>query len=501
MSSEYPDYAVFTLLLVPVFRIFECVDELLCRNYDSPWSPSHCQYLQVLTTDDYEYSENIKNIKSTDGSRLVGAREAQTQTFPFLVGWNQYGMDNSFSCTGSLITPSYFLSAAHCNGVLEQSEERAAKRQECVETTARGEQYIITKFFGELQLQVQCKWLQEGDLEVKTIPPGKAWIGIDDVTSNKKRNAKHMREVKRHIRHAESYQGGGKYGHYGGYDITLVELESPMYGYQPACLPSPHFDDIRLEKKDSMLAGYGKYLRSRGETCETNKYGQMKMHYCDKEEYVGGYACITDRPPPVAEECKTFYDNEATPNSFPQDGKEIRIKDQLGKTIAFCFPNQNPENQTYGWCKTKGSYYNPDMEDYEHVGWGFCGKDCFLDTNTKNSGILRQKQNVEILSEELCDAYLDRSLKPFGKPAVRPKILCVARTEKWKETTWQKTEHGYHAVPSTGPAMRYGSTSYIASVGTCQGDSGGPVFVRQGHTYVVTGIIQEEVLILKEVMF
>ena len=129
------------------------------------------------------------------------------------------------------------------------------------------------------------------------------------------------------------------------------------------------------------------------------------------------------------------------------------------------------------------------MHDDEHVGWGFCGKDCFLDNKTINSGILRQKQNVEILSEELCEDYLNRALESWGKPTVRPKILCIARTEKWKESIWQKTEDGYHTVYSYGPTVRYGSSSYIASVGTCQGDSGGPVFVRQGHTYVVTGNI------------
>ena len=70
---------------------------------------------------------------------------------------------------------------------------------------------------------------------------------------------------------------------------------------------------------------------------------------------------------------------------------------------------------------------------------------------------------------------------------VRPEILCVAKTEKWKVSVWQKTRHGYTKVNNGRSAMRYGSDSYVASVGTCKGDSGGPVFVQEGGRYVVTG--------------
>ncbi len=48
-------------------------------------------------------------------------------------------------------------------------------------------------------------------------------------------------------------QGGGNYGTFGGYDITLVKLEQPVppqFG-TPACLPTPSFDDL----KTSSLAG------------------------------------------------------------------------------------------------------------------------------------------------------------------------------------------------------------------------------------------------------
>ena len=75
------------------------------------------------------------------GGRLVGARAAKTRDFPFLVGWNMYGLDNVFTCTGSLITPNYFISAAHCNNIIKQKGDREENRRDCVRMIEAGQQY------------------------------------------------------------------------------------------------------------------------------------------------------------------------------------------------------------------------------------------------------------------------------------------------------------------------------------------------------------------------
>jgi len=441
--------------------------------------------------DEYEYSDDdVGNIQQSDGdgSRLVGARESSTSKFPFLVGWNQYGMNNMFACTGSLLTPRWILSAAHCNNMLKQKNGRQEDRERCVQTTESGEWYPIP---GRGSARMKCRWLDCGldcspDLEVRTDPPGKAWIGIDKVKENQQKNLGNVREIKRHIRHGESYRGGGSYGGYGGYDITLLEVAEPMEGHRPACLPGPKFDDIRLMEKNTMLAGYGKYLRTDGQTCETNKFGPMKKHYCNKDHGVGNTACIYDQPAPNHKECSKFFKNPNTPNHF--QGKEIRISDRNGRDITICYPATNPENKKYGWCRTKGNYYDVDKEDANTESWGFCGKDCFLDTEAENQGVLRSKQNIEILSEHLCDKYLNISLNQQEVP-VRPAILCVAENNKWQEEHWQKTDGGYMRMREHGPATRFGGSSYVASVGTCMGDSGGPSFVRDGFDFVVTGVV------------
>ena len=328
-------------------------------------------------------------------------------------------------------------------------------------------------------------------LEVQTLPKAKAWMNIDDAndaTKKSLKDEKHSRDIKRHIRHLKSYRGGGSYGRYGGYDITLLELESP-FNNEFACLPSPKFDDIRLVKHDSVIIGYGEYRRSDGATCETNRFGKMKFHYCNKNYGVGKDACNNKDPPPMPRECSTFFNAKDTPNTVPADFEEIKLVNVSDYGPLYCYPNSNPENASFGWCRTKGNYYDMynELEHYEW-GWGFCGKDCFLSKSVASLGTLRQKHNVKILDEVTCDKYLAASLP--GNVKVKPKILCVGLTERFKESVWRKTSKGFEVDKSSDKkrTTRYGLNEYVASVGTCLGDSGGPLFIKEDGKYIITGL-------------
>jgi len=444
-----------------------------------------------VNADSYEYEsskEEVKNIKQSNGKqsngghRLVGARQAKTSQYPFIVGWNLLGSTNGVECTGSLLTARYFLSAAHCNGLIDQKINVERNRQECIKTTETAGHYQKLTL---PKAELRCRRLNSGDLEIVTEPKGKAWLGVDDINQIKTDDDSwHMSLIKRHIRHQNTYRGGGTYGHYGGYDITLVELETPQIGYKPACLPSPKFRDIRT----SIIAGFGTYRRGNGQTCETNNFGEMKYHYCNKKFGNGSSACNTNQPPPMEKECETFFNDPQTPNTVPAEVEEIRIQTQVQNKNIYCYSKSNPENPNYGWCYTSGNYYKPFKPDEAYQGWGFCGKDCYLDSNTASVGILRAKTNVLVLSEQECDLFLKQSL---GRGVeVTPKVICVAKKSKWKDAVWLKTASGYQALNMAGrKEKRYGQDGYIASVGTCKGDSGGPAFVQEGDRFVVTGVV------------
>jgi hypothetical protein len=99
----------------------------------------------------------------------------------------------------------------------------------------------------EPDTEYRCRIIQEGSLEISPVKPQAiVWVGANNL--NKKGIDKEEYftvPVRRVIRHAQTYLGGGNYGTFGGYDITLLELAAPVppaYG-RPACLPTTTFQD------------------------------------------------------------------------------------------------------------------------------------------------------------------------------------------------------------------------------------------------------------------
>ena len=74
---------------------------------------------------------------------------------------------------------------------------------------------------------------------------------------------------------------------------------------------------------------------------------------------------------------------------------------------------ENTQND-HGWCHTKGNYYDINREDENAKGWGWCGNECYVGEDEKDSGVIREKRNVQILDDKKCDVYLDKAIS--GQP-------------------------------------------------------------------------------------
>ena len=67
-----------------------------------------------------------------------------------------------------------------------------------------------------------------------------------------------------------------------------------------------------------------------------------------------------------------------------------------GSQPIICNPDVNPEIENFGWCHTKGDYYNMYQENPVLKSWGFCSKDCFLNKNSANGQVLRHVPSTKV---------------------------------------------------------------------------------------------------------
>lgn len=248
-------------------------------------------------------------------------------------------------------------------------------------------------------------------------PVGNAYFGLEDVSN--KEEIKNATKIKIDyiILHNKSYRGGGSYGDYGGYDITLIHLEKPALFYITACLPKPNFPD---NSRKGQLAGYGKYVRNH---CQTDEYGPSKYHFC-----ADPVSCETVKSHPQNSLCKKFFEDPVSNNLG--DISDIILVDSTNNE-TYCYQDKSPKEGSVGWC-----HVNQDATIIQELSttdsWGFCDKDC-----TKNdeptAGVLRQIESVDIIEENLCNTYLEQVAQSVK---VKPQILCIGKKEKIKMTVF-----------------------------------------------------------------
>ena len=279
-----------------------------------------------------------------------------------------------------MLTQTYVLTAEHCIWHVDKNEGIDRWIANCLDNTAVNKSTVNT-FTGETSF---CYNLESKDIDGSTITSleivpaigskGKVWLGVNNYRDLEDVQS---RTIQRIIRHPRGYRNGG-YRDYGGYDISIVEVDKPFETDKFGCLPSPNYDDTN---GPSIIIGYGNFFRH---SCLTNRLGPAKFHYCK-----GNTECKTTEHP-KQDGCSSFFEKHSISHNYDE---AMIIEDD--KDPIFCFKDSNSESLQFGWCETDKNLYNLEGAP-ESESWGFCSRDCYLDKQNHESGVLRIVDNVTV---------------------------------------------------------------------------------------------------------
>ncbi|XP_023321459.1 uncharacterized protein LOC111696136 isoform X2 [Eurytemora carolleeae] len=498
--------------------------------------------------DDYtyqEYSEIAETIEDK-GSRLVNAAESSMNEFPFMGAYywmKKNDLKSDVKCTVSLLSPTFAITAAHCffepNDVMAKDCEGKIFPAKKARSDARADADARTDAKAEAArtTNISCKSYPSGDLKIWLEDDSDLWYVLFGAVTATRQNGYHtegkIHDIDYFIRHKDSY--GMPDNDMGGYDIGLLKLKEAYTAGIPICLPGPNFQDTLIT---SRLAGYGKYYRKK---CQTGTKGPMKNHYCltskkcwdaldfnCEPEFTLGHQIIPMKgcqkqstPAQYSRLCERATLKGGVQHRSGDD--EIHLfyfpVDKGGKDGVFLETCYRKDSDEFGWCRTEGNLYKSFLgsEKTERIssdfGWGFCSNECTQQLVESNTGVLRNIDDADVLSEKFCDSLLKESEEVYGtKYSIKPEVLCIGRMNKLKyqafythddpygnTTQWGKLDDEFFAANPQVIKDIYKRTQidvdskgyYVSSVGSCQGDSGGPVFQNlevTNKTFILTGI-------------
>jgi len=368
----------------------------------------------------------------------------------------------SITCGGTLVSPNYIVSGAHC--FCGDEENIKKKEPYCFHPVVDGPHPKYKIFLG---------------LRAKNRPDEATIHEIGSVRVPEERIKMYSEWNIPPNKYPKQYPEG-LHKTAGPFDIALIKMRAGVTlipgRVVPACMGSIKDHGVSAVVQGMGLPSSALYGKGRL-VCTTDGKGPQVYQECSS-------TCQTSSGPHVHPLCQEFLEFWASKGASENPGNlGHKVELRKGKERARCYPVSGAG--PYGWCSVE------EPQDSEEQNWGYCSYHCHMKSMQHNAGLMEAR--MDILSTKQCLRFPDME-DLIGFQA--DKELCGGRDISEEQRVVHYTYHHGEFVEDKG-AQDEDPKLKIGGGDTCQGDSGGPLIrwvkVKQGrqvkHKAFLIGVV------------